>query len=661
MSRCARLVTTLLLIWFSQFSFAQPSAPNSWVYSTYFGGSLSDGISAIARDAAGNVYVTGTASSPDFPTTQGVYEPVFPGPSGATAIFVAKFSATGALVWSTFVGPGAYQWSIASTIRVDARQNVYVAGIFQDPGFPNTAGLPDDGSVFAFKLNAKATRLLFSTRLGGNSVLSTPKLVLDSLGDTFFTGGGDLCCNGATGMIGPGGGIADFWVAEVNAAGNAIPWSVAIGGSDDDETYDMTIDSANQLYLTGYTGSLDFPSTPGALYQPSAGSSFVVKLNPSLAPSSSLVYSAVVGSPKGNSNPFMEAFGIALDAADNAYVGNWTYDVGLITSKWAFQRVAPVTPNVYVFKLNPGGSAILGGTYLGGSNADYAWPIAADSRGTIYVGGATDSWDFPTTAYGPAQGAYYVALNSQFAAVSSVGLPAWGVSGLVPDGNGGLWAAGTVANTQPFPVTSNAYQATNRGQSNGFLLHTNLAPLCATATAAFCGISSDPRNSERIHFVAQSARPQSAGSIALSVDGMRVYTSHAAQLDTWIPVAPGTHTGTVLAQQVSGKVYQQNRSFAVSASATCPLNPIVPSLTFCSPLNAAVVQGSVQIQIVANDQHPPTAVRLYLDGHFVATVQGQRGTYSYNAQVGAGVHHLLAQFNDAYGNFLYATVAFRSN
>src|SRR5258708_34614566 len=163
MPRSARFAATLIffscsILGVSNISNAQTSLPPSWLYSTYFGGTGSDVVSATAVDSAGNIYVAGTSSSADFPTTPGVYEPTYPGPSGYEAVFVSKFSPDGALGWTTFLGPGSYQFVIASGLAVDAAQNVYVSGVFQDPGFPTTTGLPDSGSVFAAKLNSTGSQ-----------------------------------------------------------------------------------------------------------------------------------------------------------------------------------------------------------------------------------------------------------------------------------------------------------------------------------------------------------------------------------------------------------------------------------------------------------------------------------------------------------------------
>ena len=225
-------------------------------------------------------------------------------------------------------------------------------------------------------------------------------MVIDSIANAYVIGSGDYCCNANTGIIGPLGGISDFWVAEINSAGTALSWSVEIGGSDDDLGYGLAIDSANKLFLTAYTASSNFPTTAGALVQSGTARAFIIKLDPTKPPTSSMFYSALAGNPGNTSNQCVEGDAIAVNSSGDAYVTAWTYNSGLYTSPNAFQHGAPTTPNGYVFELNASGSAIINGTYLGGGANDFLGGIVVDNSSNTYVLGSTYSWDFPTTAYG---------------------------------------------------------------------------------------------------------------------------------------------------------------------------------------------------------------------------------------------------------------------
>src|SRR5690242_8439352 len=132
---------------------AAQSLNPSWTYASYLGGFGDDGISVETRDAAGNLYVSGTTTSVFFPTTSGVYEPTFPGQFGTTAIFVSKFSPNGGLIWSTFIGPGCLHYAAPHGIAVDADENVYLSGIMECSGYPTTVNLGTSGSVFVTKFN----------------------------------------------------------------------------------------------------------------------------------------------------------------------------------------------------------------------------------------------------------------------------------------------------------------------------------------------------------------------------------------------------------------------------------------------------------------------------------------------------------------------------
>jgi Bacterial Ig domain len=140
---------------------------------------------------------------------------------------------------------------------------------------------------------------------------------------------------------------------------------------------------------------------------------------------------------------------------------------------------------------------------------------------------------------------------------------------------------------------------------------------------------------------------------------MVAYGLNAAQFDKWLPVAPGDHTASVLARNVSGAQYQAQQQFTVASENGCPLNPLNPSLTFCSPLNAAVVKGSLTIQIQANDAVPMSSVLLYVDGKLQATVNGQNGSYTYTLQLPPGVHSFNVQGTDNDQRFLTANAVAR--
>jgi hypothetical protein len=356
------------------------------IYSTYLGGTGDDRAFAIALDAAGNAYITGTTHSSNFPTTPGAFQTTSHFYDG----FVSKLNASGSdLIYSTYLGGSSSDGG--SGIAVDASGNVYVSGGTSSSDFPTTpgafqttyAGGSNDG--FVSKLNAAGSALIYSTYLGGTGADSASAIALDAAGNAYVIGS-TLSSNfpttpGAFQTTYPGG--EDSFVSKLNANGSALLYSTYLGEGDG---FGITIDAAGNAYATGNAG-LGFPTTPGA-FQTTCCSAFITKLN---AGGSALLYSTYLG----GSN-FDQGYGIAVDASGNAYVTGTTTSSDFPTTPDAFQT-AGGKGDVFVSKLNANGSALLYSTYLGGTSADFANAIAADAARNAYVTGETVSSDFPTT------------------------------------------------------------------------------------------------------------------------------------------------------------------------------------------------------------------------------------------------------------------------
>jgi hypothetical protein len=143
-------------------------AGSALVYSTYLGGSSSDGGQGIAVDTSGNAYVTGTAVSTDFPTVN----PLQPASGGGGAdAFVAKLNPAGsALVYSTYLGGSSIDKGTA--IAVDASGNAYITGSTFSTDFPTVSPLQPaaggDGDAYVSKLNPTGSALVYSTYLGAS-------------------------------------------------------------------------------------------------------------------------------------------------------------------------------------------------------------------------------------------------------------------------------------------------------------------------------------------------------------------------------------------------------------------------------------------------------------------------------------------------------------
>ena len=200
----------------------------------------------------------------------------------------------------------------------------------------------------------------------------------------------------------------DAFVVKLDAAGTGLRYATFLGGSSWDDGYGIAVDSAGQAYVTGGTGSADFPANLGPGYDTSFNGSsdaFVVKLD---AAGTSLRYATFLG---GSDVDWGR--GIAVDGAGQAYVIGDTESrdfpsaggPGYDTSFNGGYRDA------FVVKLDAAGTALRYATFLGGSGGDSGRDIAVDDAGEAYVTGKTESADFPASL-GPGYDTSYKAASA---------------------------------------------------------------------------------------------------------------------------------------------------------------------------------------------------------------------------------------------------------
>ena len=230
--------------------------------------------------------------------------------------------------------------------------------------------------------------LIYSTYHGGSGQDYAYAVAVDSVGNTYVTGGAGSSNFPITNPLQSSlRGVEDVFVTKINPSGTAKLYSTYLGGGAPDEGHGIAVDAQGNAYITGSTGSLDFPlKNPIQSTMAGSGDAFVTKLN---ATGSALIYSTYLGGIGQDSGA-----GIALDAAGNAYIVGSTFSADFPT-KNPFQAAKGAQQDAFVAKLNPAGSAWVYVTYLGGSNVDQGNGIAVDAAGNAYITGYTASTDFP--------------------------------------------------------------------------------------------------------------------------------------------------------------------------------------------------------------------------------------------------------------------------
>ncbi len=360
----------------------------------------------IAVDAGGNVYVTGSTHTANFPTTPGAIQAQTAITKPVNEAFVFKLNASGnALVYSTLLGQGNAN---GNALAVDAQGQAWMTGGTGARNFPVTpnafqrAPKNTGSAVFVSKLNATGTALLYSTFLSSGSGESGLSIALDAGGGAYVSGTTGSSCNRAGDLpvepfpttegafrrdLGegcPATGSLNYVFVTRFAADGAVVYSTLLGVSSGGS---IAADAEGNAYVAGLTFKrYDFPTTPGAFQTEIIGPSsmpagFVVKLNPQ---GSALVYSTFINGASGGR--------MAIDRTGAAYV------TGAL-SAFTFIRTTTDPPfdairGVFVTKLNPQGSALGYSVILGEGNGK---GIAVDARGDAYVTGETNSDDFRTT------------------------------------------------------------------------------------------------------------------------------------------------------------------------------------------------------------------------------------------------------------------------
>jgi len=371
---------------------------SSVLYQTYLGGSGDEYDPSITVDAAGNAYVTGQTASVDFPIQNALQT----SNHGDYDAFVTKIGADGkTLVYSTYLGGSAYDAALG--IAVDGTGNVYVVGTTGSTDFPTVNALQStalgQGDAFVTKINATGSAFVYSTYLSGSDLDYASGVVADTAGNAYVIGATGSKDFPTANALQPYHGGRDAFLSKINASGSAFIYSTFLGGSGEEDTGAVAVDSANNVYLVGSTTSTDFPTVNPIQATNSGGYDvFVAKIN---AGGNALVYSSYLGG-SGNDRAYTvgigggENAGIAVDQAGNLHIAGITDSSDFPVLK-AIQPTNGGGDDAFIAEIDAGGDALVYSTYLGGDLQETGAGLAVDSLGSTYVAGLTFSEKFPTT------------------------------------------------------------------------------------------------------------------------------------------------------------------------------------------------------------------------------------------------------------------------
>lgn len=305
------------------------------LYCSYFGGNADETISGMALDAKGNLCLTGSTASRNFPLKKAL-QGAFAG--GETDGFVAKFDSTLTnLIFSTYFGGSDREQD--QKVAVDPEGFIYLCGDTLSTNFPVTAqafqtnhwvvtNIGPNWDAVISKLAPDGSALIYSTYVGSAMGDAAYAIAADSDGSAYVTGSIAASWDAGTFPLGfepdPAYGSSDAWVAKLKPDGSNFEWFSYLGGSGRDDGYGIALDGQRNVFVTGITDSRDFP---------------------------------------------------IVDAAQARYGGG--------------------SQNGFVAKVSSDGQRLVYSTYLGGTGEDWCYAVAVDPIGNAVVAGQCASRDFP--------------------------------------------------------------------------------------------------------------------------------------------------------------------------------------------------------------------------------------------------------------------------
>jgi uncharacterized protein (TIGR03437 family) len=417
-----------------------------------------------------------------------------------------------ALTWASYFSVPGAGGTLGEGIAVDSSGSIYLCGSVVDP---------DTGyDAYVAKLNADGTQVLFKTLFSPATYNSQAHwLAVDASGNLLVVGQGDSST--AFSSL-----LTNAFIYKIDPTGTKLIYGGTFGGSTGDIANAVAVDSSGNAYVTGITGSPDFPvGGTGSIQTRFGGGNdgFLLKIDPT----GTILFSTFLG---GAGNDV--GYSVAVDPAGNAYVAGNTASSNFPVSLSAYQSKLAGGSDGFVTAFTASGG-LLYSTYLGGSGDDIAYGIAADSSGAVFVTGETTSSDFPTVS--PAQAAFGGGKGDVFVAKLAAGGASlaystyWGGTGeegayaIAVDGTGSAYAIGFTGSTD-LPV-SNAFQATNQGAGNAVVL--GLDPAGAAIFSSYLGGSGNSSTADYGNAVAVSC---ASGLVAVGVTGSANFpaTSSAA-------------------------------------------------------------------------------------------------------------------------------------
>jgi Beta-propeller repeat len=548
------------------------------------------------------------------------------------------------LRYASYLTGGGDEDDGGTGIAVDSSNRVVVAGWTCSGSFPGENGPANPGCVSAFvtKLDFTGSSMIFTAFVPGSVFFDNVPLALDAANNIYIAGstngntfGEDTFKPTAGAFQGTFGGKTDAWVAKLNSTGTRLIYATFLGGSGDERTGGIAVDSGGNAYVTGTTTSKNFPVTAGVFQSEcklksdgTCASAFVTKLN---ADGSHALFSSYLGGHGTQSGQ-----GISLNSSGNAFVVGGTDAKDFPTTAGSAQPVPAGGEDAFVAQVSSSGSHLNFSTFLGGAGADVGNAIALDSSGNAFITGRTQSKNFPIkNAFQPGcsgECSFVSKLNTNGGLVYSTFLGNGGGrgTGIAVTRAGEAYVTGEPGPN--FPITQNVFQRVQGPQ----------------------GLGNPPGGSIFITKFSSAGQLIYSSYFGGGLDSPRValdpstnaYLTGLVSFGGIIPATPGAF------QEQRGA---EEDSFVAKVVALCALSTANRTVTICSPGNGNTVASPVRIIAGTTDVTPVKLTQVYLDGKKI--FEQPLSAINVALPIAGGTHRLTVQGLDTASVFFKKSIS----
>ncbi len=374
--------------------------------SMFLGGGNNDDISAVARDDADNLYLTGYSSSSDYPLLN-EYQTYQAGDD----VIITKLDSSGSMIFSTYIGGSETIMETnpddrGADIAVDSEGNVYVTGNTKSDDFPTVNalyGIEDnstfrgdyqefEGDVFVLKLNSSGNGIVFSTYIGGTNGEEGRAIAINADGDIYIGGRTSSVNFPLVNEFSAGTGTYQYdgFVLCLSSDGDQLLFSSYVGGSESDSVKDIAIDQSGNIAITGSTmGGLSLVSPLFSFYE-EGDDAYFIKLNSS----NEIQFSSYLG---GSGDDYGQS--VCFDSNGLMYITGKTDSPDFDLTN-PIQDTYQNETDCFITVISEDGQSLILSSYLGGSRLDTGEHVVVDTSNQIFVTGKTSSTDFLDGTHG---------------------------------------------------------------------------------------------------------------------------------------------------------------------------------------------------------------------------------------------------------------------